>query len=81
MSIVSLEDAKKRYHKFVVGLMPFNNPEGSPKLSYTRPTPREKTVDRFLKDQDCREFRRELSAMFENMHPFTFNKELWSKTA
>jgi hypothetical protein len=82
MSIASLENAQKRYHEFVVGLMPFNNPEESPMLPYTRPIPREEAVDRFLrKNQDCRNFRRELIGMFENMHPFTFDKELWSKTA
>lgn len=82
MSTVSLEHARKRYHQFIVGLMPFNNPEGSPMLPYTEPIPREDAVDRFLsKNQDCREFRPELIAMFDGMHPFTFDKELWRKTA
>ena len=82
MSIVSLKNAQKRYHDFVVALLPFNNPKGSPMLPYTRPISREEVVERFLmKNQDCRKFRSELIDMFENMHPFTFDEELWSKTA
>ena len=65
MCTVSLENSQKRYHDFIVGVMPFNNPERSPMLPYTRPIPRKEAVDRFLmKNKDCRNFRRDIMRIY-----------------